>query len=147
MSTEQLRIGVTNSVRQKKKRDEPALLRTTRLSQCWNQKEVQLLVSPPTRATVNRMQGRVLSFDRLAGKIQLTQLCEKLISYIFLQPANSTKFDQMGTTDGEKLLFCAENTRFLDIIRMPKLWQLFLKAQSLNRFWKFILWKFWTDME
>ena len=39
--------------------------------------EVQLLVSPPTRATGNTMQERVLSFDELAGKIQLTQLCEK----------------------------------------------------------------------
>ena len=68
--------------------------------------EEQLLVSPPTRATGNRMQERVLSFDELAGKIQLTQSCEKkkLISYILMQPGNSTKFDQMGT-DGEHLHF------------------------------------------
>ena len=39
--------------------------------------EVQLLVFPPTRPTGNRMQERVLSFDELAGEIQLTQLCEK----------------------------------------------------------------------
>ena len=46
----------------------------------WTQlkpEEVQLLVSLPTRATGKRMPERVPSFDELAGKIQLTQLCEK----------------------------------------------------------------------
>ena len=57
--------------------------------------DVQLLVSPPSRATGNRMQERVMSFDELAGKIQLTQKCEK-------KPGNSTKFDHMGTTDGDQ---------------------------------------------
>ena len=110
--------------------------------------EEQLLVSPPIRAIGNRMQERVLGFDELAGKIQLTQSCEKkkLISYILMQPGNSTKFDQMGT-DGEHLHLSAENTRFLDTILKPKLWQLFLKAQSLDWFWKFKLWKFIADME
>ena len=42
--------------------------------------EVQLLVSLPTRATENMMPEIVMSFDELAGKIQHTQLCEKLIS-------------------------------------------------------------------
>ena len=39
--------------------------------------EVQLLVSLPTQATGNRMREKVLSFDELACKIQLTQFCEK----------------------------------------------------------------------
>ena len=40
------------------------------------------------------MQERVLGFDKLAGKIQLTQLCEKKItSNILWQPGSSTKFD------------------------------------------------------
>ena len=37
----------------------------------------QLLVFPPTIAIENRMQEKVLSFDELAGEIQLTQLCEE----------------------------------------------------------------------
>ena len=37
----------------------------------------QLLVFLPTVAIGNRMQEKVLSFDELAGEIQLTQLCEK----------------------------------------------------------------------
>ena len=40
------------------------------------QEEVQLLVSPPTQTIGNRMREKVLSFDELAGQIQLTQ-CEK----------------------------------------------------------------------
>ena len=72
--TEQWRTGVTNLVRQKKRRDEPVLLWTTRFWPSWN---LRLLVSPPTPATGNRMQERVLSFDDLAGKIQLIQLCAK----------------------------------------------------------------------
>ena len=39
--------------------------------------EVQLLVSPPTQAPGNREQGNVLCFKAQAGKIQLTQSCEK----------------------------------------------------------------------
>ena len=72
---------------------------------------------------------------------------KKLTSNILLQEGSSTRFDQMETTDGEQLLFWAENTRFLDLFRKPKLWQLFPKAQSLDQVWKFILWKFVTDME
>ena len=39
--------------------------------------EVELLVSPPTQAPGNRMQGGALSFQTLEKKIQLTQLCEE----------------------------------------------------------------------
>ena len=53
----------------------------------------------------------------------------------------------METTDGEKLLHCAENIRVLDLMRKPKLWQQFPKAQLLDRFWKFMLSKFLTDTE
>ena len=42
--------------------------------------EVQLLVSPSTQATGNKMQERVSSFDEQAVKIQLAQLCEKTFS-------------------------------------------------------------------
>ena len=96
--------------------------------------EVQLLASLPTQPTGNMMQEKVLSFDELAGKRQLTQLCENTYFHILLQQGNSTKFDQLGTTDGEQLLVCAENIRFLDLIRKPK-------------FWKFILQKSLTEME
>ena len=39
--------------------------------------EVQLSVSLPTMTLGNRMRENVLSFEALASKIQLTQLCEK----------------------------------------------------------------------
>ena len=39
--------------------------------------EVQLLVSLPTQALGNRMQGSALSFKALEKKMQLTHLCEK----------------------------------------------------------------------
>ena len=39
--------------------------------------EVQLLVSPPTKASGNRLQEHILSFEALASRIQLTQLCEE----------------------------------------------------------------------
>ena len=44
--------------------------------------EVQLLVSLPTKAPGNRMRGNVLSFEALASRIQVTELCEKLTSKI-----------------------------------------------------------------
>ena len=55
--------------------------------------EVQLFVSPPKRATGNRMPERVQSFEELTGEIHLTPY------------KNST-----------------------NLIRKPKLWQLFLKV-------------------
>ena len=39
--------------------------------------KVELLVSPPTQALGNRMQGGAVSFQTLEKNIQLTQLCEK----------------------------------------------------------------------
>ena len=39
--------------------------------------EVQLLVSLPTIALGNRMRENVWSFEALASRIQLTQMCEK----------------------------------------------------------------------
>ena len=79
-----------------------------------NPEEIQLLVSLATPATGNRMRENVLSFEALACKIQLTQLCEKkLTSNTLWQPGSSTQFDQMGTTDGEQLLLCVGNTRVL----------------------------------
>ena len=57
---------------------------------------------------------------------------------------NSIKW---GRRMENKYSFSAENIRVLDLIRKPKLWQLFPKAQSVDQFWKFILWKFLTDME
>ena len=98
--------------------------------------EVQFLVFPPTQATGNRTREKVLSFDELTGKIQLTQVCERNLLPISWETI--TKFDQMVTTDVEQLLFCAQNIRFIDIIQKPMLWQLFPKAQSFDQFWKFI---------
>ena len=98
--------------------------------------EVQFLVSLPTQATGTRMREKVLSFDELTGKIQLTQVCERNLLPISWETI--TKFDQMVTTDVEQLLFCAQNTRFIDINQKHKLGQLFPKAQSLDQLWKFI---------
>ena len=39
--------------------------------------EVELLAPPPTQAPGNRVQGGALSFQILAKKVQLTQLCEQ----------------------------------------------------------------------
>ena len=101
--------------------------------------EVQLLVSLPTRATGGRMPELVQSFDEQAEKKKLTQSCEKLTSNISLQPGKSTKFDQMGTKDGDSCSFMPGMFDFMDFIKKPKLWKLFPKAQSLDQFWKFIL--------
>ena len=49
--------------------------------------EVELLVSLPTQAPGNRLQGSVLSFKALEN-IQLTQLCEKSLL--------PTSFDSRG---------------------------------------------------
>ena len=38
--------------------------------------ELQLLVSPPTKALGNKMREHILSFETLSSGIQLTQLCE-----------------------------------------------------------------------
>ena len=83
------------------------------------QEEEQLLVSLPTRATGNKMPERVQSFDLLACKIQLTQPCGKRISNNLLQQGKSTKIDQMETTDGEQLLFCAANIQFSILSESP----------------------------
>ena len=56
--------------------------------------EVQFLVSLPKQATGNRMREKVLSFDELAGKIQLTQVCERnLLPIPWETIQNSTKGD------------------------------------------------------
>ena len=81
--------------------------------------EVQLLVSPPTRATGNRMQERVFSFDELAGKIQLTQLCEQAYFQHLVAAWKRYTFRPNGEDGWGSALFYAENTRFLDI-KCPK---------------------------
>ena len=53
--------------------------------------EVELLVSPPTQAPGNRMQGSSLSFKTLEKKIQLTQLCEKAFFQHLVITRNSYK--------------------------------------------------------
>ena len=101
--------------------------------------EVEPSVSPPIQAPGKRMQGGALSFQTLEKKIQLAQLCEKPSSNILWSLGRRTKFDQMGTTDGEQLLLCVENSQVLDLVQKPKLWQLFLKAPLLDQSWKFTL--------
>ena len=101
--------------------------------------EVELLVPPPAQARGNRMQGSALSFRALGKKIQLTHLWEKAFFQHLVLAGIITKFDRMRTTDEEQLLLIAENIRVLDLIRKPKPWQLFPKAQTLDQFWKFIL--------
>ena len=43
----------------------------------------------------------------------------------------------------EKASFSAENTRVLDFIRKPELWQLFPTGQPLDQFLEFVLWNSW----
>ena len=70
-----LRIGVINSPKRRRKRT----------SQCYcgqsdsddggtRRRRSGILVSPPTQAPCNRMQGGALSFQTLGNKIQLTHL-------------------------------------------------------------------------
>ena len=82
--------------------------------------EVELLVSPPTQALGHKMQGGALSFRTLVKKIQLTLLCEKS-SNILWSKGRRRKFDRVQTTDGEKLIFCVENIRVLDLVS-PCFW-------------------------
>ena len=107
--------------------------------------EAEMLVSPPNLTPGNRMQGN-MSFPVLEKKIQMTQLGEKGYSNILWQLEIASKFVRMRTTDGEHLLLCAENIRVPDLIRKPQLWQLFPQVQLSDQFWKFILWRFTTDM-
>ena len=53
-----------------------------KMSTSLQPEEVQLLVSPPTVASGNRLQENILNFEALASRIQLTQLCERAYSNI-----------------------------------------------------------------
>ena len=88
--------------------------------------EVQLLVSPPKRATGNRMPERVQSFEELTCQIHLTQLWEKAFFQYPVAAGKTYKFRPNADDGWEQLLLCVENTRVLDVIRKPKLLQLFL---------------------
>ena len=79
----------------------------------------------------NRKRGNVLSFEALAGKILLTQLCEKAYFQDLVAAGKQYKIRPDGTTDGEQILLCVENTQVL--------WQLFQKAPLLDQSWPFIL--------
>ena len=57
----------------------------------------------------NWMQGGALSFQTLEKKIPLTQLCEKAIFQHLVIVGKKYKIRPEVKTDGEKLLFCAEN--------------------------------------
>ena len=92
--------------------------------------EVEFLVSLPTQAPGNRIQGGALSFQTLEKKVQLTQLCKNSLQHLVIV---GTKFDQMQTTDGEKLLLYVENIRVLDLIQKPKRCQLFPKARKFTK--------------
>ena len=102
--------------------------------------EVELLVSPPTQAPGNRMQGGALTLQILDKKVQLTQLCGKNLlptscdCRALLQ--NSTKCRRRMANS---YFFSVENIRVLDIIRKPKHCHLFPKAPSLDQFRKFTL--------
>ena len=106
--------------------------------------EVELSVSLPTQSGTEKKFWASKLWKR---RHSLHNYVKKLSSNILWLPRIRTKFDQMQMTDGDKLPVCAELFRVLDLIRKPVLWQLFPKAQSLDQFWKFILWKFVTDME
>ena len=75
--TEQWRIGVINSVWQKKKKRRVAVPVDNKILTMVEPQEVELLVSPPTQAPGKMVHGGALSFQILEKKVQRTQLCEK----------------------------------------------------------------------
>ena len=135
--TEQWRLGVNKSVWQRKKRDESIYLWTTRCWQVYN--------------------GKKYNSWYLIRQRHLETVCEKTFwaskrwpveygshNYVkktYGQPGRITKIDLTETTVGEQSLLYDGNTHFLDLFW----WQLFPKAQSLDQFWNFKLWKFLMD--
>ena len=96
--------------------------------------EVELLVSLPTWARGNRMQGGALSFQILVKKVQFTQLCGEAFFRHLVIAGNYNKI-QPNADDG------VEKIRVLDLVRKPKHCRLFPKAPS-SRCKKFL-----TDIE
>ena len=143
-SAQCLRIGVISSHWQKKEKDESGFIVDNKILTVVEPEEVKLSVSLPTQSGTEKKFWASKHWKR---RHSLHNYVKKLSSKILWFPRLRTKFDQMQMTDGDKLPVCAELFRVLDLIRKPVLWQLFPKAQSLDQFWKFILWKFVTDME
>ena len=67
-------LELSNSVLQNMKRDEHSTTVVNKILTKLKPEEVQLLVSPPKRATGNRMSERVQTFEELTGQIHLTQI-------------------------------------------------------------------------
>ena len=66
------------------------------------------LVFPPTQAR-NRMREKALSFDELAGKIHLTQLCEKAYFQYLVAARNQYKIRPTGDDGWRTItLLCRE---------------------------------------
>ena len=69
------------------------------------------------------MRGNILSFEALASKIHLTQLCENSFLRISCDSCGEVqKFDQTGTADGEQsLLHCQEYSNFSIFPKIPSI--------------------------
>ena len=61
--------------------------------------EAKLLVSPPTQAPGNKVQGGALSFQTPEKKMQLTQLCEEAF-FQHLVIAGNTYKNRPNADDG-----------------------------------------------
>ena len=81
--------------------------------------EVDIVVYLPNLALGNQMQGSG-SFRILEQRVQMTQVCGLALFQHLLQQEIATKFDEMGTTDGEKSVVCAESVRVLGPFRKTK---------------------------
>ena len=75
------------------------------------------------------MRENVQSFDELAGKIHLTHLCDEAHFQHLVAAGKQYKIRPDGDDGwGTISLLGPRIFDFLDLIRKPKLWQLFLKA-------------------
>ena len=107
--------------------------------------EVQILVSPPTMAPGSRMRENVLSFEALASRIHLTQLWEKAYFQNSVIARKKYKIQPDADDGWGTITPTCQEYNFLDPFLNPKWLQLLPKAQPLDQFWRFELWKFWTS--
>ena len=136
----------TISAWQRKKRDNPHSLWTTRCWQVYHRKRYKSWYLHRQKHVEAGCEKTFWASKRWQVEYRSHNHVKKLTSNIVWQPGNSTKCDLVETTDGEKSLFFVGNTHILDLFRNPKSWQLFPKVQSLDQFWKFKMWKLLMDL-
>ena len=82
--------------------------------------EVQLLVSLPTQAPGNRMQGGASCSQILEKNVLLTQLCEKAFFQHLVIAGNYYKIRPDEDDGWAQILPLPRNIRVLDLVRKPK---------------------------